>query len=101
MFRVLGKRGERRSFVLVDVESLRTDMKISVIIPCYNSGIYLAEAINSVLRQRGQFELVEVIIIDDRSDDVVTRQALREMAALDRVRVLSNTGPRGASGARN
>lgn len=77
------------------------DIKISLIVPCHNAGIYLTEAIDSVLRQRGKFELAEVIIVDDRSDDPATRKALREVATLDRVIVLSNTGPRGAAAARN
>lgn len=76
-------------------------MQISAIIPCYNSGIYLIEAVNSLLRQRGNFELAEVIVVDDRSDDAVTRQALHQVAGIDRVRLLTNVGPRGAAAARN
>lgn len=43
-------------------------MKISVITPCFNSENYIEETIESVLSQRGDFE-IEYIIIDGRSKD--------------------------------
>lgn len=42
-------------------------MKISVIIPCYNTEKYVAEAVDSVLSQEGVD--VEVIAVDDGSSD--------------------------------
>ncbi len=78
-----------------------TEFEISFVIPCYNAGGFLRDAIASVRRQTGGFAIADIIVVDDRSDDVVTQEVLREIATLDRVRVFPNTGPRGAASARN
>lgn len=43
-------------------------MKISIVTPCFNTGKYIAETIESVLSQKGDFEL-EYIIVDGGSTD--------------------------------
>ena len=43
--------------------------KISVIIPSYNYGHFLANAINSVLDQQGEGFQAEIIVVDDGSKD--------------------------------
>jgi len=62
---------------------------VSVIIPCYNSGKYLAQAIESVLEQR--IEGCEILVIDDGSTDQ-SPEILRSFADHPQLRVLAHPG---------
>jgi len=75
--------------------------RISVVMPCYNRAEYLEEALESALSQEGDFELLEVIVVDDHSDEPATIDLLSTIGARDGVRVLSNPGRRGPAAARN
>ena len=45
------------------------DYKISVIIPTYNAEKYLMDAVDSVINQTIGFENIELLLIDDNSND--------------------------------
>ena len=51
--------------------------KISIIIPCYNDGVYLKEAVGSVLEC--DKNLYEIIIVDDGSTDEETIKIINEL----------------------
>lgn len=68
---------------------------VSVVIPCYNAGATLLETIESVERQT--WPKVEVLVVDDGSDDEVTIQILERVISHKVIRQ-SN---RGLSNARN
>jgi glycosyltransferase involved in cell wall biosynthesis len=71
--------------------------EVSVIIPCYNQGHYLHEAIDSVLGQT--FCDLEIIVVDDGSTDSATRLTLD---ALNRSRTTLIRRPNGGlAAARN
>lgn len=69
---------------------------VSIVIPCYQAGAYLEEAVASALAQCDVE--VEVVVVDDGSADAATRDALAAVAALPRVRCFAqaNAGPAAA-----
>ncbi len=73
-------------------------MDVSIIIPCYNSGKYLREAVESTCKLDGREKYeIELIIVDDGSTDPYTLQVLAELEQQS-VRVIhrSNGGPAAA-----
>lgn len=76
--------------------------QLSVVIPCFNGGSYVSEAVTSVLGQDSSVTTLEVIVVNDRSSDPLTLHELDRWARADhRVRVIDNTGRRGPASARN
>jgi glycosyltransferase involved in cell wall biosynthesis len=79
--------------------------RISVIMPVFNTGGFLAEAIDSVLHQQATASMplpsFELIVIDDGSTDPQTLEILSDRSNDPRVTVLNNQRKKGASGARN
>ena len=71
--------------------------KVSVIMPCYNQGPYIHEAVNSVLEQ--SFKDIEIIIVNDGSTDPFTNDLLKNFSA--RGVTIYSTENRGVSAARN
>jgi glycosyltransferase involved in cell wall biosynthesis len=71
--------------------------KVSVIIPCYNQGAYLDEAVDSALGQT--FSDLEVIIVNDGSTDELT---IRKCASYNNNKIrLITTENQGLAAARN
>lgn len=74
--------------------------KVSVIIPCYNCGEYLEEAINSALAST--YKNIEIVVANDGSTDEATLKALEKIGKLENplVKVVHQEN-KGASAARN
>jgi len=72
---------------------------VSVVIPAYNLGKYLAQTLDSVLRQT--YKTLECLVIDDASTDNTLSIAEKYRERDGRVRVFSHTENRGVSEARN
>jgi glycosyltransferase involved in cell wall biosynthesis len=71
--------------------------RISVLMPCFNHGVFIGEAIQSVLDQT--FSDVEILVVDDGSTDPGTIECLRNLRT-PRTTVL-RTENRGLPAARN
>ena len=69
---------------------------ISIVMPCYNDGQYIIEAIESVWKQT--YTNWELIIVDDGSDDENTIQTIENIEKVSRIRVFhkEHLGPAGA-----
>lgn len=76
-------------------------ISISYVIPCFNAGNYLLDSVESILNQRGEFHIEEIIIVDDRSTDSDTLRALEILNQNPLVKILINVGKKGPAGARN
>ena len=71
--------------------------RVSVVVPCYNLGPFLGEAVDSVLGQ--SFTDVEILVVDDGSTDPGTQRIL-DTFARPKTRVLRSEN-RGLPGAKN
>ena len=87
----------RKPVRAVDVLVAGSNARVTVVIPCYNYGAYVAEAVQSVLDQT--YPRVDVVVVDDGSTDPDTRAAVDALAG-PRVRVHRQVN-QGLSAARN
>ena len=71
--------------------------RVSVVIPCYNHGVYLDEAVASVLDQT--FPDFQILVVNDGSTDPATCELLSDYCR-PRTRVI-HTANRGVAAARN
>jgi glycosyltransferase involved in cell wall biosynthesis len=69
--------------------------RIAVIVPCYNDGTLVREAVHSITED----EPVEIVVVDDASTDAGTRAVLDELRA-EGLRVLRHERNVGAASAR-
>jgi glycosyltransferase involved in cell wall biosynthesis len=74
------------------------DPLVSVVVPCFNQGPFLAEAIESVLAQT--FPRLEIIVVEDHSTDGLTRDLVRR-SVFPRTRIILNDTNRGVAATRN
>src|SRR5690554_717811 len=72
---------------------------ISIIIPCYNDGVYLQECVDSVLSYTGTLQL-EIIIINDGSSDIGTLNVLHSIEQNYELKIIHQEN-KGLSAARN
>ena len=72
--------------------------RVSIVVPVYNAGDYIAETIGSVLDQ--SYTDFELILVDDGSTDQSVG-IIRDHLSDDRIRLMTNTKQKGAAGARN
>lgn len=77
--------------------SVRSEPRVSVVIPTYNNARYIQTAIDSVLAQ--DFQAFELIVVDDASNDDTAERVARYRDP--RVRYLRNDMQKGIAGARN
>ncbi len=77
---------------------MNTNPMVSVVMPCYNDGRFIQESIASVKAQT--YPEIELIIVDDGSDDAETIAALDVLAKEKNIHVLHTTHV-GPSTARN
>jgi glycosyltransferase involved in cell wall biosynthesis len=82
---------------LASMEAASVPVRVSVIIPCYNQGAFIRDALMSVFEQ--SVDDLEVVIIDDGSDDGTTPGILDRLHS-PRVRVVRQDN-RGLPAARN
>jgi glycosyltransferase involved in cell wall biosynthesis len=52
--------------------------RISVLVPCFNHGAFIREAIDSIRAQT--FQDFEILVVDDGSTDPHTRETLTDLA---------------------
>lgn len=75
-------------------------IKISVIMPVHNTGIYLEESLNSIFAQ--SFHEFELICVDDASDDELTKNILYSFQSnYENMQVITLKNNVGAARARN
>ena len=71
--------------------------KISIIIPVYNVALYIADCLNSIISQKGDYE---VVIVNDGTEDESIDIAMRLTKGLKNITIINKSNG-GLSSARN
>lgn len=69
---------QEKFFSSLTVPEVEGVPKVSIIIPCYNSGLFLLDAIGSAVNQ--SYRNFEIIVVNDGSDDFLTFQLLKQLS---------------------
>ncbi len=80
------------------MNSTNSNPQISVIIPCYNQGEFILEAISSI--QSCQSRIYEIIIVNDCSTDALTEKVLNYLRSKN-YHIIDHPQNKGLSAARN
>ena len=72
---------------------------VTVVIPVYNTGILFENCIESVIKQT--YNNIEIIVVDDGSDDIVTQEVLEKYSTRDKRIIVVRNENHGVSFSRN
>src|SRR5690606_28280322 len=87
----------KRRWVKPDAVNKGDKFKFAVVLPCYNLGSLVEDAVKSVMRQT--LDSVQIIVVDDKSNDEDTKAVLKSLES--HVEVIYHKVNGGASAARN
>lgn len=73
---------------------------LSIIIPCFNSGYFLEEAVESIRFQSFKYSF-EIIIINDASTDAITNNILKRLSLLPEITIINFVNNKGVQQSRN
>ncbi|WP_194710981.1 glycosyltransferase family 2 protein [Noviherbaspirillum soli] len=76
-------------------------MKVSIIVPVFNAGTFLREAVQSALNNTAEGYELEILLVDDKSTDEVTLSLLDGFEKDPQIRVIRQTENGGPAKARN
>jgi len=86
-----------RRWNAADTVAAGEQFKFAVVVPCYKLGGLIEETVRSIMRQT--LDSLQIIVVDDVSNDTVTTRALNKLS--EKVQVIYRSENGGASATRN
>lgn len=86
-------------YVALEESKLDTAPLVSIIIPCYNYGQFVEEAVQSAIEQT--YENIEIIVVNDASTDPLTIAVLQKLAEEKEITLLHHPVNKGLPATRN